>query len=201
MIFSTTEKQLSRYETIISPYREFFGRSLPAEKQYWTLSAQCSEDGGLISESEFNQILEEGLIQPDQFHGVDTDREAVIQNKKIGFGNFHHGDIYSVMANFRGLNPGVVNLDLLRTFETEKELIKKMFLLLSGYTDFIFNINVLFSSHRVSYRDPQDILRVLGSDPDFYRTFTKYDWGRHLVVYPYKGIGPRTKMVSLTFRK
>ncbi len=202
MIFASEQKQRSRVDTVIGPYRERFGYCLPPEKQYWTLSANCC--GGarqLIPESEFAQVLDAGLITHHQFHGVDSDCDIIDANDTLGLGNFHYGDIYQVMSNYKDFNSGVVNLDLLCTFRTELSLIKRIFFLLSSHTDVLFNINILSESHHVKFRDPKEMYNTITSDPDFVHGFREYGWSTVTRFYAYKGMGPRTLMTSLTLTR
>jgi hypothetical protein len=190
MKFLTASKASSRQATIISPYRESFGYALPSPKQYWTLCACCAAQGQLIQSSELSQILDSELIKPHQFCGVDYDADAIASNKQLGFGNFYHNDFYRAMAAHHDFNPGVVNMDLLNTFETEKNNIKRVFHLLSPIKNVLFNINVLIESHYVAMRQPEAIVKWLAQE------LTR-GWSNEVYVYAYKGTGARTTMFSI----
>jgi hypothetical protein len=205
MKFTFQDKKKSREETIILPYKKSFGKSnIQENKQYWTLCAECinKETKTILEESELHQILSSGFIQsPENFHGVDTNEEIIKENKKLNIGNFYHGDFYGVMSRTKNYNPAVVNLDLLRTFQTEKENIKKIFKLLSPYKEVLFNVNVLFENHNVKYREPEEIMDFLKNDIDIKNGFLKHGWRNDVNIYPYKGLGKVTRMVSVTLFK
>ena len=76
--YTFSKKLTAREETIIKYYRRVFHESLPKEKQYWSMCAQCAQNGKLIPGTELDQVLKEGLITPDQFHGVDIDKKKYL---------------------------------------------------------------------------------------------------------------------------
>ncbi|MFW5705090.1 MAG: hypothetical protein ACOCXG_04590 [Nanoarchaeota archaeon] len=194
MIFKSQNKIQSRNQAIISPYQQTFGRKIPKNKQYWTLCADCTNEN-----NEFQQLLSTKLIKPNQFHGVDIDRESILKNKKLGIGNFHLGDFYGTIANHKSLNPAVVNLDFLRTFQSEKNNIRRIFLLLTEYENLLFSFNVLIKSRHVEYRDPKEIIDFLIRDPDI--RLAQKKWEPQILTYSYRGLGPGTEMASVTLFK
>lgn len=108
----------ARQETIINPYRELYGESLPEDKQYWTLAAQCYPDDNkdkLSNGSEFSQMVESGLITPSQFHGINNSKEIVANNSKlIPDAHFYLGDFknsLSYLSLREDFNPAIIYAD------------------------------------------------------------------------------------------
>lgn len=201
MTFTFIDKLKSREQTLISVYRDNFGYSLPLDKQYWTLCGPCASQGVVLSGCEFDHVVQDKLIKPDQFYGVDHDESIINENKKLNSGNFIHGDFYSVLSSQTDFNPGIVNLDCLRTFETEKKEIKKVFALLQPYGNLLFNINILVSSHWVDHRDPNEMLAFIAQDDDVSYYMKSNNWKYDINCYKYKGIGHNTTMASIGLLK
>lgn len=197
MKFTSPLKHQSRVKTIIEPFKEAFGK-FPHNGQYWTLCARCYDDG-LIKESEYAQVTS-SLIRPEQFYGVDLDEETIRQNKRIGRGNFLHGDFFSVLSSWPTFNPSVVNLDLLRTFKSEAHNIKRVFLLLNEHKNLLFNFNILLENYRVKPREPQEIIDFLTKDPEIAVRIGDWDI-KGVRFYLYRGLGHKTTMLSTTLIK
>lgn len=197
MIFKSQNKRQSREETIIKPFIGSF-KKFPEDGQYWTLCAECYNDGP-IEDSEFHQSTN-SLIKPHQFYGVDIDENVISNNKRLNKGNFFCGDFYQVISSRQDFNPTIVNFDCLRTFAVEKNNIKKIFILLNEYENVLFNFNVLLENYRVKPRDPQEIIDFLTKDPDIAPRFRNWDT-KNVRFYPYKGLGNKTTMFSVTLVK
>jgi len=120
--WNNPRKVASRLDTIIQPYRQFFGDRLPADKQYWTMcGAHYIADENSIQPipGEFGQMVETGLITDSQFHGVDRYAVVIENNRALHFAthpdaHWHHGDFKDVMeqswidGEFR---PAIINYD------------------------------------------------------------------------------------------
>jgi hypothetical protein len=109
-------KAKSRKETIIDPYKSIFNRnSIPDDKQYWCLcNYQADEDGNIPKTSEIAQLKENGLINFNQFHGVDLGEDEINRNKThIPDANWYHGELYEIIVkNNKIFNPAIINIDL-----------------------------------------------------------------------------------------
>tara|TARA_R110000765_G_scaffold28525_1_gene68694 strand:+ start:12262 stop:12849 length:588 start_codon:yes stop_codon:yes gene_type:complete len=195
MKFTSQDKINSRSETIIKPYRKHFANTIPPDKQYWTLCAECNHP-----ESEYNQVINNGLIQPENFHGVDLDAQAIDDNISHCEGKFFLGDIFQVMANHEGFNPAIINLDFLRTFNEELNNIRKVILMLAEYDQVLLSFNVLIGNFRVKHRDPDDIIYSMRDDPDIAMAICEHGW-KNMETYLYKGKGHKTLMASVTMFK
>jgi len=88
-------------------------------------------------------------------------------------------------------------MDCLRTFETEKNNIKKVFSLLQRQTEVFFNINVLLGNHNVKMRNPVDFIKFLSSDSEMSYFIRTNEWQTNINYYSYKGMGGNTKMMSI----
>lgn len=201
MFFDSEHKLESRRETIIRPYRRYFGDRIPDGKQYWTLCAECARDGKLLPESEFAQVLEEGLITKDQFYGVDLDSKAIEENKKLGYGNFIEGNFLGVIGAYKNFNPAVVNLDLLSSYKRNKYLIRTLFRTLSEHNGLIYNINVFTQNFRSKGQTSNEIIDDICEDEGWLWFFKLYNWETAFQTHVYKGKGNDTVMTSLTFFK
>jgi len=113
------KKVESRIQTIILPGRRLYGKSIPKDKQYWTLCGQHwkKDETGKITkaEGEFGQIIKSKLITKDQFYGVDRDENTIKLNKQFYPNvNWYCGDFKGTMSNasIEGtFNPAIINFD------------------------------------------------------------------------------------------
>lgn len=115
-------KREARQRSVIDPLRNAFGSKLPGSQQYWTLCGPMASQGHLLNGCELNHLLDEGLIAPGQFHGVEKVRPVFEANQRAietafptGTGpKLFHGDFADVLKEFlkKGqLRPGLVNVD------------------------------------------------------------------------------------------
>ena len=109
--YETGQKIKAREENV-RLYRALSGlRSIPKNKQYWTLSSLQTTD----PESEINQMVGMGLLTKDQFWGVDRDQELVSLNRQ-NHPDAHFpdaGDWEDVILGQEDFNPAMVYLDTL----------------------------------------------------------------------------------------
>ena len=108
----------ARKSVIIDPFKSKFGERLSPNKQYWTLCGANYKDvdGSMEKmEGELGQVVQSGIVAPNQFIGVD--REAVIiRNNKCIFPNIQwiEGDFADAMMDAvesKKFAPGIVNYD------------------------------------------------------------------------------------------
>ena len=113
------KKLNARQATIIDAYRKLFNQqALPSSKQYWTLSATCVDEKGLpLVGAELDQLLKSGLIQPNQFVGIDINPNVIATNSKFTQATWYNDDILAAMnkhfCNGLNFNPGIVNCDFI----------------------------------------------------------------------------------------
>src|SRR5208337_4985112 len=73
------EQKFKAREENVRLYRSLSGhRSIPKNKQYWTLSSLQSTE----PTSEINQLVSVGLLTKDQFWGIDHNEKLVLRNRQ-----------------------------------------------------------------------------------------------------------------------
>lgn len=204
MIYIKDDKVESRKKIIIDLYRQHFGKHLPENKLYWTMCADCQKNNKILEKSELHQIIYSGLIKKEQFRGVDINKNIIKNNKKIkGMKqNFIYGDFYKIMAsqpfdtqdeNKDDFSPGIVNYDTTKTFEVEKDNIKKIFYMLEPYKSVLFTFNVVLKGQYVKLnglKSVKEISDYIYKQFDFSSYSKNNGWYPKLYKYPYKGTGP-----------
>lgn len=111
------ENERARLITIIEAYRSMFSReSIPQKTQYWTMcGAYYNMKQNRVIKGELDQLLEAGLIQPDQFNGVDREKIIIEKNKEIfPHINWYYGDFYEVLEYQilkKKFNPAIIFYD------------------------------------------------------------------------------------------
>ena len=152
-------KKDSRQATIINSYREFFGTSIPLNKQYWTMCGSYFDEDENLVEGEMNQLFENEIIDPQQFHGVDIEAEIIKKNKKLFPEiNWFNGDFLETMkevcldGNFK---PGIIHYDGVYQPRFGMEYIKRILRFLDyNYLDEVLLItNMVLSNpyNNISY--------------------------------------------------
>lgn len=112
-------KQQARLRTVIEQYPRL---SLPPDKQYWSMCGLNDRPG-----CEVDQIINSGLIEPRQWHGVELDNTTHSVNvKTYPELNWYCGDFYWTMANADAFNPGIINADLIQTPDTGAEYVARI---------------------------------------------------------------------------
>lgn len=122
--WNTARKVASRKDSIIEPYRQFFGPCLPPDTQYWTMcgahyTGEEGQEEGI--DGEFGQLVAEGLfLDPSQFHGIDHNPYIITKNRQFYPGvNWHCGDFLRVLKEYYCNNedtckPAIINFDNVR---------------------------------------------------------------------------------------
>ena len=211
------KKEAAREETIISVYRELFGHSLPEGKQYWSMcSGHTNPDGTFSHGSELGQMLKEGLITVDQFHGVDIVEEIIQKNKNaLPESNWHHGDFVRMMKKAylqNSFNPAIINADFVSMSKKASVEVSDIIELLT----YIKAKNVMVVSN-IMYNNPYGDKRIskpLDTNPDeiledymkhnvFKSSWKEGEWNLYPDSYFYYGTGKdsRTVMMSSIFYK
>ena len=207
--WSCPKKQKARHETIISPYRENFGLSLPADRQYWTLCGQCfTADCKPLVGCELWQMTDSRLIVADQFHGVEINSKIHVFNVAAFPGlNWHNDDFYHAMvvAQSRGqFNPGIINCDLPRMpIGGGAAYVAKIMAFLTDCTkDVLFVANFILKIRNHPVQDGEAIVGLFGELPQFKRAMEEGKWSL-VKTYSYEGTekSARSWMGSLVFVK
>lgn len=207
--WSSNKKVTARHETIILQYERFINRkSIPIDKQYWTLAGNQSDTtGNLLSGGELDQIVKTGLIVPSQYYGVDVDKHTYEDNKRIVNGaNWILGDFYEEMVksyNNGKFNVGIVNFDSLNMpCRGSVEFSRIMYFLsvIPNLTDVMLVANFILRQRCVE-AVPVEIIEELEKQPQFQFAMKKRDWQCESKVYTYNGSGKTkaTWMGSIIF--
>ena len=211
-VWSGNKKIIARQETIINQYRKIYNRhSIPQDKQYWTMCGNLSDNNNnLNQDSEYSQIIREGLISPNQFRGVEIDETIYNRNKQV----LPHIEIYkddffktlNRQANQNQFAPAIVNADLINMPEIGATYISKIIALLSmmpGEIMLVANL-VLDSPYISPVRKKQDINRFLVNLKNQHKfNAFKHHWNFNNECYKYAGNREhsRTSMGSYIFWK
>lgn len=116
-------KKKARRVTIINPYRLIFGKCLPSKKQYWTLCGEMAFNSHIQHGCELHQMVEEKLISPNQFHGIEGNRDIhelnteALKGSSYDEAHLYNGEFTDVLDKALGeksLNPGIVYLDTIQ---------------------------------------------------------------------------------------
>lgn len=202
MNWSLETKQLARQRTIIDPYREHFGYSIPSDLEYWSMAGQCAtDDGEPLPGCEFDQVVEAGLVTPEQFHGVEQfPRIHRLNQRAYPEANWHRGDFYQVLhRNARAYRPAIVNADLIETAISGADYIGRIMDLLSLVACDVMLVANFVVKYRGGYVEPLDYLQ---SSWNFTATMASGLW-TPVLDYEYGGRDGTSKTVmgSLVFVK
>jgi hypothetical protein len=211
-VWSGNKKKIAREETIIKQYRKIYNRqSIPIDKQYWTMCGDLSDKKGNINQdSEYSQIIREGLIIPKQFRGVEVIKELYDNNVDVLSNiEFYNDDFFKTLnrqANQNQFKPAIVNADLINMPEIGAIYISKIIALLSmmpGEIMLVANL-VLDSPYISPIRKKQDMDRFLFNllSQHKFNAF-KHHWNFNNECYKYAGNREhsRTSMGSYIFWK
>ena len=211
-VWCSLEKKTARSETIIDCYRKLFGAaSLPRRKQYWTMCGDLSDGrGNQNQDSELNQIVRDGLINPKQFHGVELNEEIYNRSKlvhpEVNLYNNEFGKQLNQSSEQSGFNPGIVNADLIYMSKKGAKLAANILNLLHEIKtknvmvicNIMLNNPYHFSSNS-NIDDPCGFYKDLKSQPEWY--FCQNHWKIHeeFYIYPGNGEDSNTIMCSHIF--
>ncbi|MDD2730716.1 MAG: Helicase associated domain protein [Candidatus Portnoybacteria bacterium] len=208
LCYITPKKICSRQESIIDIYRNVFDRKkLPKTKQYWSMCAVCvGPDGNVMPKSELHQIIDAGLIQPQQFHGVDRDKSIYRANQRYEHATWYHDDFYaaiSAAADTPGFNPGIVNVDTTLEPRRGVDLFCRVLERLRDVHDVLFVGNFVTQDRWRSYT-VDDVVERINQHPRFQEVAHTLRWNPDGAFYHYRGSAKKgcTKMCSvLLWRK
>lgn len=108
--FDKLKGKIKARKAFVKFYRDFTkAHSLPPEKQYWTLCNKQSKEPG----SEINQLVDSGLITPNQYYGIDLNEKNIkISKENHPTAHFYQGEWTDVITRKMHLfNPAIVYLD------------------------------------------------------------------------------------------
>jgi hypothetical protein len=181
----------ARKATIIEPYVKHFKRkNIPNNTEYWSMCGRCATpEGTLVPGCELDYLTKEGLITPDQFHGVELSGDIHEDNSKLQIGNFHNGMFQFAIQSAK--NPTIVNFDHHRSIKTIKPELKGLFYSLRNFNNFLLVINIL-----MKYRTVED-------DKDYIDTTLASSNGIHdyrcISIYSYEGVRDTTQTHMISY--
>lgn len=208
--WSCPKKLEARRQTIIEPYREIFGKNIPRGKQYWAMSGQCATSSGLPLENcELDQVVNSGLINISQFHGVEINHEIhKLNDQGWPEANWHCGDFLRVMQGScadEEFNPAIVNADFITMPDRTIGYLSDILSFLSFVTKevmLVANMVMEYQRFPERNRDIEFVMNRLNNKGQFQKSLKNREWKVYnQKYYSYTGTGQesRTTMGSLIF--
>jgi len=181
--WSCPKKQAARTATILAQ---------ECINQYWSMAGLST-----TPDCEVDQLLKANFIRPEQFHGVEINRDIHDANV-AAWPNlaWHYGDFFDVMHQYEGFNPSLVNADLLQTVDTGADYIARILHLLESFNATL--IANFIMEHRGYRCNPDHVLRRLHQCQQFRHAMTN-GWSYDGRCYLYAGTGNRSHTIMGTF--
>jgi hypothetical protein len=209
--YTGTGKLKARFNTIIAPYQELFQKSIPEDEQYWTLAGSVLDEAGNFNkESEINQILSANLIAPNQFFGVDKNKQIIDTNKqaypKVNWIHNTLKDAILKAIDTHNFNPAIVNIDHVYMPKQACKDFKDIFKILTSTNK--RNMLVVFNTlttnpYNGDECNPNVIIDILNSDRFFAHYLADGGWNTIDRHYNYSGSGignkKRSKLSTILF--
>lgn len=213
--YACPNKLRTRQETIISKYQSIFHKTLPPQKQYWTMCSMQTDPSGIFQEgSELGQLITSGLINESQFFGVDINSSYIENNKKAKpnsnwFCNDFYKEMYTHAAN-KTWNPGIIYLDLISLQDRAKNRLNEIIELINA-CDIIDVMLVLnFMANNPHSREQINLNECIVKHTQFIEDLIKdkyfmknweNSWNFEDKFYIYSGTGKKsnTKMITDIF--
>ena len=182
-------KKEARYETIVKPYKQIFNlESLPENKSYWSLCGNCVKNGEIYPGSEPAQLIEDKFLQANQFNGVENNKTIFNNLSKCKQVNFYHGNIFSILTTQRNdpnFNPGIINLDFLKTAKSEMNNFKIVLDLFKNYHHLMIVANFCLSHHGIKIK-PESIIEEINSiNSELINKYEPYTIDGKPIIYKY----------------
>lgn len=184
--WSKESKQKARYDTIIHTYRSLFSRSIPSDRQYWSMcGVNADENGQILEGHEFDQITKSKLIKPYQFIGIEKDQEIYEQNKQIqSEATWKCGDFYTeCLKAGSSFNPSIVNIDTTKMIRKACKYLSRILRLIKN-DDVLVVLNSV-RKYRQKINSDEEITKALESD-----NYIPYCLSKKWKLYSQDGINP-----------
>lgn len=187
--WDSSRKIAYRQETILRVCRSIFDKSIPSDRQYWTMAgAHYTFDNDRVpikADGEFGQLLKAGILQSNQFFGVDREAEVIANNQQFyPEANWLHGDFKDMMVTAAAEErffPAVVNYDGVMGLKFGVPYLKKLLRFIDHNVphDMIFLANfVMKQSYRknveLTGKQVLDHLQSMYDFPDHWSLNTNY---------------------------
>lgn len=204
-MYNHPNKIQARNESIFKAFLAKTGLSkLPEDRQYWSLSANCS--GTSKEHSDIDHPVRLGLITPNQYHGVDIQTKIIKANKKAWpTAHWYNMDFLNAML-LAGLTfrPGVVNFDTLQIPSTAVPSFLDILRYISdksdGFTMAVLNVITKNPYSPNKYTD-KDVTDAVGKDKRWSRLQRDWTMEQWCYWYPGKDNKSRTEMTTFVFFK
>jgi len=193
------KKQKAREDTVIVPYRNRYGWSVPKGFQYWTLCGLCAKDGKLAQGCELDHVTKEGLITSDQFYGVEIQSSIHEQNKVIKGPHWFHNRINQEIINHKtakDFKPAIVNFDMISYPNNCANEFGSMMLILSRLKHPVMLIgNFVLKAWVHERKDSDFIIEQLNKTPQVSAALEIADWEYDRKCYEYYGADKKSKSI------
>ena len=202
-------KSESRRRLILDPCNYIYGSRIPEQLQYWCLCARCIDSScQIIKGCELDQMTECGLINSNQFHGVDFDSNTIGHNslyKNSSWYFDHLEDAISKSIDEDNFNPAVVHVDTTWMTEKASDLLPSVLDIISysGCNIPIVSFGVVLEAYN-RVETSNDLLNRLCDNALFRKVWNQKKWklwrtGEEIVSWPGTGKISRTIMMGITF--
>ena len=207
------KKLAAREETIFNTYRKLFQTNcLPSNKQFVSLCGLCCDvDKGniILKDSELDHILREKfVINPSQYHGIDSNTDTILANEKIvdfvdaedkpSWYNQYFSLALNQISRESTFNPGVINFDSIVMPEKGMTNIKQIVKQTRNIKNVLLVCNLVTKS-RDRVCTPEELFELIHSS-GLKQLFNETNWILvDDVVYSYQGTGKRSKTTMTTF--
>jgi hypothetical protein len=165
----------------------------PVAGQYWSMAGLCDGPG-----CEVVQVLRAGIIGPEQFHGVEIQRDIYDANRAAWpHLHWHCGDFLQVMRDCGDFHPGLVNADTMNMIDTAANRVARLLYLLVPHPQATLVVNLVME-HRGHCTTADEVIDQLMEQPLFQYAVNR-GWSHDGRCYHYPGARPRPRTVMGTF--
>jgi hypothetical protein len=173
----STSKEGARAR-IIEVYRYLSGNNgIPGARQYWTL---CNLQPK--THSEMSQLVDMGLITPDQFYGVDRSSTFIKKNRKVWpQAHWYAMDMRRAMGRTPDLNPAVVYYDSVSMMSNPTVWQEALWVMSMCKAGTLFALNTVLHGH---YKTVSDHKKEYQKEVDKYPAWW-YDCWKHVLFSTY----------------
>lgn len=185
--------------TLIQPFKKFIGDKLPEGKGYWSICCEVLDN----PLSELNQLVNSGLMTPQQYHGVDYDEGFIEGNAtRHPDANFFAGAFaHTIVSEPEFSNATLIYFDTTKTITNElPRLIDILTIVVArDIKDVLIVFNVCLSHRGINYT-MEEVLKAVESNVSM-RKLVQHEGIRPVgTPISYKG-DDRTTMFTMFFTR
>jgi len=196
------QKRQAREDTIIGPYREKYGWSVPHGLQYWTLCGLSVKDGKLVPGCELDHMVSVGLITPDQFYGVEVQKSIYDQNRQIDGPNWFLNKMNQEVTNHNvdgNFKPAIVNFDMINYPNNCATEFSALMLVISRLKHPVMLVgNFVLKAWLHERKDPDFIIDELNKEPQLKEALSIANWEYNQLCYEYRGADKKSNSIMGT---